>query len=224
MAQSREERLAKIRERRQNDPEFREKEKQARLKYRAAHPELVKERQAEHDAKRKEQRAEYYKQNKKKYAEWGKAYREANREYESTRTKEKSQRYLAQGWCHNCPTPRMENSNTYCEKHWYAQKATQRLGLGPHVIKRGQALKAKLETQNYTCPYTGVNLIPGVNASVDHVIPVSQRPDLKGEISNIEWVDLNLNHMKTDMSREQFLEVCLKVVEYTGIGKRIETK
>lgn len=176
----------KDRERRRVDPEFRAREKKAREKYRATHPEKVKEVQHLSDKKRKDKRSAYYQANKEKFSERGKKYREENIEYERNRGKEKAKRYLAQGFCHNCPTPRMPNSDTCCEKHWFSRKATQRLGLGGETVERGRELKDRLEAQKRTCPYTGVSLVPGINASVDHIIPVSQRPDLKGDFSNIE--------------------------------------
>jgi hypothetical protein len=59
-----------------------------------------------------------------------------------------------------------------------------------------------------------------VNASVDHVFLVSQKPELLGSLDNVEWVDFQVNRMKTDMTHKEFPETCLQIVEHTGIGKR----
>jgi hypothetical protein len=142
-----------------------------------------------------------------------------NRKAESIRGREKSMRRKARGLCHNCSSPQAFNSVS-CEKHWFAARATQRLGLGPDVIGRGQALKAILEAQDYRCAYTGIPLVCGVNASVEHKIPTSKRPDLKGDLSNIEWLDVTVNRMKTDMTHDEFLGMCALIAERAGLVER----
>lgn len=107
-----------------------------------------------------------------------------------------------------------------CEVHWFAARATQRLGLGPKTIERGQALKAILESQGRKCAYTGRDLVCGVNASVEHKIPQSRRPDLKADLGNIEWLDLRVNRMKTDMTHDEFVEECALIAERAGLVKR----
>jgi hypothetical protein len=48
-----------------------------------------------------------------------------------------------------------------------------------------EALKHKMEQQNYLCPYTGEKLILGYNASLEHRYPKSRFPDLKDDLDNI---------------------------------------
>ena len=116
----------------------------------------------------------------------------------------------------------MANSNTWCEDHWFASKAKlmDAATAGTDFLAKGRQLKAILERQAYRCPYSGEILVPGQNASKDHKLPKSRYPELATDVENIEWASLRVNKMKHDMTREEFLEMCLRIVEHTGIGKR----
>jgi hypothetical protein len=82
-------------------------------------------------------------------------------------------------------------------------------------------LKKKLEGQDYLCPYTGRKLIPGVNASLDHVLPKSRFPELRCEIDNVEWIDLSVNYSKRDMTKDEYIAHCKHIVDYTN-SKRLK--
>jgi hypothetical protein len=221
-AKRREKRLAENKIRRLNDPKFREAERLAQLKYRQTHPDRVVVSQKKFDENRKEARRQDYVEHREERKAAGKAYYAANIEKESLRSKLKSERRKAAGVCHNCNNPQAFGSIS-CENHWFGARATQRLGLGKNAIARGQALKQILVDQDYRCAYTGRPLICGSNASIEHKMPVSKRPDLKSDLNNIEWLDVTVNRMKTDMTREEFLETCALIAERAGIVKRIKT-
>ena len=78
-----------------------------------------------------------------------------------------------------------------------------------------------LESQNFKCAITGDNLLPEDN-SLDHVrreLPLSlDRVDSsKGYIiCNIQWVTKRINWMKGDLSMEEFLEQCSKVLNHAN--------
>ena len=105
----------------------------------------------------------------------------------------------------------MENSACFCRKHWLVQ-AAWRAGL--RGSKVGEAVEEMLIRQNYKCAYTGVVLVLGVNASLDHIKPRLEHPDLLGQISNLEWVDETVNRSKGKMSRERFIELCREVDQH----------
>ncbi len=113
-------------------------------------------------------------------------------------------RHIQSGLCGNCTEKLMENSKTVCIKHYFAGVAGK-IGL---KTKDWEKLKHILESQNHICPYTGKKLTPGVNASVDHILPSSRFPELKSDLSNIEWVDLKVNEVKSDFTRAEFIEIC----------------
>jgi len=79
-----------------------------------------------------------------------------------------------------------------CLDCWYCQIASTRLG----TRRRGPEIKRLLEEQNFTCIYTDECLIPGVNASLDHIIPTSKGGN--DNESNIQWVSQKINNMKTE--------------------------
>ena len=109
------------------------------------------------------------------------------------------------GLCYSCTKPPLKGSHSWCEKHWFAQ-AAWRSGLRGKQM--GEALKSVLETQDYTCPYTGRKLTPGVNASVDHKNPRSLSRENVGSIENLEWVDIEINRAKRTLTKDEFISIC----------------
>lgn len=58
---------------------------------------------------------------------------------------------------------------------------------------------------------TGEKLIPGFNASLDHIIPVSKGGS--SNKANLRWVTSTINHMKWDLTDEEFVNMCRVVVD-----------
>lgn len=148
------------------------------------------------------------------------AYYQKHVEAERARGRQNRIKRIASGVCRSCNTP--ASIGEVCEIHWLAQRATQRLGLGGDTISRGQKLKDILVAQDYTCPYSGRKLVLGVNASVDHIKPVSKHPELLGDLNNIQWVDGLINRMKQDLEHDEFLAMCEAIVNRAknGTAKR----
>lgn len=179
----------------------REKVRGYSRKYEASNPDRKKENKERLNA---DQRSRYAK----------------NLDVERQRSREKSLARVSAGICRSCNKPPAFGGQV-CEDHWFAARATQRLGLGVETLMRGQALKSILEAQGYKCAYTGRDLVCGVNASIEHKIPVAKRPDLKSDLKNIEWLDVTVNRMKTDMTRDEFIETCALIAERAGVVKRV---
>jgi len=74
---------------------------------------------------------------------------------------------------------------------------------------------AKLEAQGFRCYYTGVELVPGTNASLDHRIPRSQGGDPL-DPDNCVWCDRLINAFKNDLTEAEFVERCKAVVDKLG--------
>jgi hypothetical protein len=72
-----------------------------------------------------------------------------------------------------------------------------------------------LEAQNFRCHYTGVELIPGQNASLDHRIPRSRGGD-PFDIDNCVWCDRLINAFKNDLTEDEFVARCRTVVDRLG--------
>jgi hypothetical protein len=110
--------------------------------------------------------------------------------------------------CMYCPEPRWHKS-TSCKWH-YVEKIISNFGIGP---RHAGSIADKLEDSNFTCFYTGVPLVPGENASLDHVKPRSKFPHLADCVDNLVWCDRSVNNMKTAFEVPDFLAMCRKAIE-----------
>lgn len=126
-----------------------------------------------------------------------KGYRNAVRKY-----KKKND---AQSRCHHCSNPKLPGSGYLCEKHWFS-KIIKSAGF----YERDAPEKAKrlLESQGYKCPYTGRRIVLGVNASIDHKNPKARFPDQRCLWENIEWVDIDVNSAKRNLTKTEFISMC----------------
>jgi hypothetical protein len=55
-------------------------------------------------------------------------------------------------------------------------------------------------------------LVPGVNASLDHVQP--RKLGGKDDVSNLAWVDVAVNFAKRDLTKDAFFELCREVASH----------
>lgn len=112
---------------------------------------------------------------------------------------------VARGQCPYCRLA--AEVGVFCLKHWFKNVGVSH-GLGSN---KGIAVLRELwEEQNGRCAVTGVVLIPGSTASIDHIMPKSRGGS--SEKNNLRWVLLRINQIKWDMSHEEFVEVCRTVV------------
>lgn len=123
---------------------------------------------------------------------------------------------LSEGLCACCISNKLDNS-VYCLYH-YVYNAGRAYG----VKDKSQvlALQDKLKSQDFKCFYSGVTIVPGINASIEHVVPRSHGCD-SADISNIVWIDLRVNKMKGSMPLNQFIEICSQIIN-TYNTKRVE--
>lgn len=71
-------------------------------------------------------------------------------------------------------------------------------------IKLAKSLDMKLTNQLFRCPYTGIGLTIGENASIDH--KVARANGGTNDLDNLEWVHRWRNRMKSDMGKDEFAE------------------
>lgn len=101
--------------------------------------------------------------------------------------------------CSQCSNPAMKKR---CKKCW-----TRRLLAGHGInIDLWEDYWKLLEKQEFKCFYSGLELIPEVNASIDHVTPKSKGG--ANDISNIVWCDLSLNTFKWTNDYESLIKLC----------------
>ncbi len=108
------------------------------------------------------------------------------------------------GICYGCVRPSMYNN--YCEECWFKHTSESNFG----TVKYAGSLKYLIESQNYTCAYTGEKLIPGKNASIDHIFPKSRGGS--DENTNLQWTTTLVNRVKYTLTHDEFIEFCKHIV------------
>ncbi len=121
----------------------------------------------------------------------------------------------ARGLCSYCSTPCYQHGERLCTVCLLKAVAMSTLG----STKRWPELRTLFDKQEAKCAYTGVDIVirearrsdQRFTASLDHKVPRSLGgPD---SIENLQWVSWLVNRAKTDMTHEQFIEMCSVVVE-----------
>jgi hypothetical protein len=112
----------------------------------------------------------------------------------------------AAGICVECREPVLPPTR-YCRQHWIGTF------LRHYRIPPSQNAEFwdKFAGQEFRCYYTGVLLVPGLNASLDHRTPTS-RGGSRTDIDNCVWCDIKINAFKNDLTEAEFLERCRAVV------------
>ena len=129
-------------------------------------------------------------------------------------------RLMNAGLCVICGKfPQMSGLNRIGNQHDKCRtcylKHVSRINLGSK--KYAAALLAKLEAQNYKCPYTHDDLVLGDNTWLDHIMPRSRFPKLAHSIDNVEWVTETVNRMKQDQTPEEFLLLVKRILDHCGL-------
>ncbi len=111
------------------------------------------------------------------------------------------------GLCRVC-TRKAIDGKRVCDKHYVVDVCSKSLGTASSSI--AETLLERFN-QNPFCPYTGERLRLGYNAHLDHVVSVKARPDLKNDISNVEWISEKANLSKSCFSKQEFINFCKKI-------------
>ncbi len=107
------------------------------------------------------------------------------------------------GVCTRCGRPRIGRT-VWCDKHYYQHRADAALGTTAYA----DAIRLKLEQQQFRCYYTGQEIFPGVNDSLDHRLSVSKHPESRHDIDNVVWCLREINLMKNGMDEGEFIRMC----------------
>ena len=123
-------------------------------------------------------------------------------------------RQAERGYCICCVEK--ATAGRYCLPHWFAMIGRARGLTGKNG---GLTLIRRIwDEQGGICDVTGDHLVPGVNASLDHRIPVSRGGDCSRE--NLRWIVKMANYIKSDSSEEDLLTFCRKVVAHDERRRR----
>lgn len=112
------------------------------------------------------------------------------------------------GKCRRCGKDQYFASK-YC-RHHFIEGIAHIWKIPPHLW---EALIQKLEQGQFSCYYTGLPLIPGENASVDHLSSRLQHPDKLSDFDNLVWCDKRINRMKGHLSYHEFISLCRTIVK-----------
>lgn len=112
---------------------------------------------------------------------------------------------LSKNGCGSCATGIPLANTVLCLKCWWQSKATYIGSIA--IVKQLQEL---WENQKGLCALSGLPLIPGTNASIDHIVPKSKGGT--NDISNLRWVLTSVNSGRHDLSDEEFINICKAIV------------
>jgi HNH endonuclease len=116
-------------------------------------------------------------------------------------------RRVSNGGCGNCtfgiPIPNI----SICIECWWNQK-----GVSVGGVKQVVYLQQLWEKQDGRCALSNLPLTPGINASIDHIIPKSKSGT--NDINNLRWLHTSVNSGKGTISDEHFIEICKAVASY----------
>lgn len=136
---------------------------------------------------------------------------------EATNRKEQRRRarYTADGRCRECGAEaqlsarsmRGKDRGSYCRQCFLKRLALTTLG----SMKHWQILVEKLDACGWRCPYTGEPLVLGDNLSFDHMDPIARFPERQFDPDNVEPISWQINLMKRDMTKSEFLALIDKI-------------
>ncbi len=156
--------------------------------------------------------SEFLRPNTKRVVAWPWAYCPSCRRAATRDTMRRlRQRRLAAGVCEFCGEARAFDA-LYCLRHWVRGITSSTLGRGGGKGAVVEAVLALLVAQDYRCALTGVPLVPGRNASLDHIVPKASGGS--HEVANLQWVTTPVNWAKGVLSVGEFVALCRAVVAH----------
>lgn len=97
----------------------------------------------------------------------------------------------------------------YCLFHW-VQRLVKKNMNEKNNDELVQNLLDKFNLNEGTCFYSGVKILPGLTASIDHRIPKSKGGT--NDITNLEWVHMGINTLKGNFTEKEFISKCAPIL------------
>lgn len=123
------------------------------------------------------------------------------------------------GLCISCPARDTKKTHHLeakrCERCvcYYAIRAIENRGAGSARIDvTPEDLMALLVAQGNCCAVSGLPIVLGVDAELDHKKPISRGGE--HDLKNMQWLNWMVNRGKVDASQEEFIAVCRAVVSH----------
>ena len=131
-------------------------------------------------------------------------------EINKTRSKKEYHKRKNTKICTKCKKKALPNLHC-CLKHYFCDISYNHFKTSKHW----EALMAIATKQDYVCPYSGLQLVPGVNMSLDHKQSKSRFPDRQYDLNNIQFCDATVNQAKHAMTEDEFLAFIERLYYYS---------
>jgi 5-methylcytosine-specific restriction endonuclease McrA len=122
-------------------------------------------------------------------------------------TRKNRAKKIAEGGCGQCcGVGVVATVGKVCWRCWLRERAYAATGSS----NDWKALDDLWQKQGGRCAYTGDMLVPGANASIDHILPKARGGALG--IGNLQWVTLTVNRAKRELTNDEFFALCRRVI------------
>lgn len=122
--------------------------------------------------------------------------------------KQQDAKNRANGHCRHCPGKLPAPNLSICIDCWWKHKSTSIFGTTKYI----SGLQKLWEKQEGKCAISGLPLTPGLNASLDHIIPKSMGGP--NTIENLQWVLHSINSFKLTHTIDELIEICKAIIEW----------
>lgn len=113
------------------------------------------------------------------------------------------------GICAKCKKERLATSK-FCLYHFIYSIVNKWKIPKDKIEQTIEGLINKLEDSEYCCHYSGLKIVPGFSASVDHRI--AQSKGGTHELSNLVWCHSQINRMKGSLSEKEFINCSANIL------------
>lgn len=135
-----------------------------------------------------------------------------------TRSRDQHREYVKSGVCSQCgqqpsvATQTGLKASKLCEVCYFKFVARKYC----RSIELWTRLRDIMIAQDYRCSYTGDQLILGLNTSLDHIYPKTKFPELARSVDNMQWVCLDINTIKHDLTPDEFERRMVSILTHLG--------
>lgn len=118
---------------------------------------------------------------------------------------ERRQRRRDEGYCYECGKGHALAPGKRCPACWFKNIAKSLNGVSPDELRQ------LFDEQDGKCRLTGRPLVLGENAHLDHIVPRSRGGT--DALSNLRWLDRQVNQAKNDMTDQEFVMLARQVID-----------